>query len=374
MLAHYTSVDKLTVNEAYGFSLVLLLSRFAVPLFVFISGVVLFYNSRDKKFKTVSFLRNRLLKIFLPYVLWSMIFYFAYKGSPFNLLQDTKTITEKILNGSAMYHLWYMAMIFQFYLIYPFIRKTIIKMFDRKDSVGILSLITIFLLYYLVLNISYKYVPLYVRKHGGNTLINYILRYRDRNILLWFFYFIFGAYAGIKLDNFKKHVINKFSYVLILFTGLSIYLFYLSIKSVHFINGGYIANHNLTSPIMPIMAVYCTLAILLLYRIAIYLSNLDVVYKLLKIVSKYSLGGYFIHTLMVHYIGDIVPIVFPSMNVEISFILAYSMSATAAVLSTFYICKVPILNILAKGFSKAKSPLKNGLVTVDNYNSLSKRA
>ncbi|RCX19000.1 acyltransferase-like protein [Fontibacillus phaseoli] len=50
---------------------VLGLIRFAVPLFVFITGVVLFYNY-DAKINYVDFLRKRFKQVIIPYLSWTV--------------------------------------------------------------------------------------------------------------------------------------------------------------------------------------------------------------------------------------------------------------------------------------------------------------
>src|SRR5690242_5000258 len=67
-ISHYDLVNNLFtlfLNQA---------SRFAVPLFFLISGFVL--EVSNKPIKYITFLKKRLGKIFIPYIFWSLIYYF----------------------------------------------------------------------------------------------------------------------------------------------------------------------------------------------------------------------------------------------------------------------------------------------------------
>ncbi|MCK2000075.1 acyltransferase family protein [[Brevibacterium] frigoritolerans] len=93
------------------------MSRFAVPLFLMISGAMLLHKEESIK----SFFQKRAGKILLPFVVWSVI-YFLYKS---NGHFDPKLFVTQILGAKIYYHLWYFYILIPLYLFIPFIRKVV---------------------------------------------------------------------------------------------------------------------------------------------------------------------------------------------------------------------------------------------------------
>jgi peptidoglycan/LPS O-acetylase OafA/YrhL len=100
-------------------------SDFSIPAFVMISGLVLFYRYFDSwnPKMTLSFYRKRIQFVFIPYLIWSLF----YCGS--NLMinpyfRDGMTFMHffhNLLWGEMSYHLYFMVLILQFYVIFPFL-------------------------------------------------------------------------------------------------------------------------------------------------------------------------------------------------------------------------------------------------------------
>ena len=91
--------------------------KFSVPGFVLLSGLVLSYSYRNKAFSYSGFLKGRLAYIVVPYLVWSGI-YFTFK--------TPETITAALImlaQGKAMFHLYFIVIIFQFYLLLPLFLK-----------------------------------------------------------------------------------------------------------------------------------------------------------------------------------------------------------------------------------------------------------
>lgn len=100
-----------------------MLSYFPVQLFVLLSGLVLFYRYEDNwTWNTLGqYVRKRLMYIVVPYVVWSVLYDFGYywlshrswEGISFSVFG------EKLLTGNANYHLYFMVIILQFYVLFP---------------------------------------------------------------------------------------------------------------------------------------------------------------------------------------------------------------------------------------------------------------
>ncbi|RKR85502.1 surface polysaccharide O-acyltransferase-like enzyme [Mucilaginibacter gracilis] len=99
------------------------LVRFAVPVFVMISGALLLH--RD--YEIGDFLKKRLVRIVIPFLFWSLIYiayeYYnediAYTG---NVGETLHQVLHFLKYGSS-YHLWYVYMLIGLYLFVPIIGK-----------------------------------------------------------------------------------------------------------------------------------------------------------------------------------------------------------------------------------------------------------
>ncbi|TBL75066.1 acyltransferase [Paenibacillus thalictri] len=101
------------------------LSNFAVPVFLMLSGLVLFYRySGDWSGKqALVFYRRRIQQIVIPYLVWSLFYYFydqwLYNDSSVPLHFDGEEFLDLLPWADASYHLYYIIIIVQFYLLFP---------------------------------------------------------------------------------------------------------------------------------------------------------------------------------------------------------------------------------------------------------------
>lgn len=104
--------------------LVALINRtlhFAVPAFVFLSAVVL-TRSLLKRFKPGQYFWRRLTRGAWPYLLWSglyMLWYVWTGQRPASTLTDPDKITLYLLYGKASYHLYFLLVALQVYVLIP---------------------------------------------------------------------------------------------------------------------------------------------------------------------------------------------------------------------------------------------------------------
>lgn len=105
--------------------------RFAVPLFFIISGFVLEISFKSEGFW--SFIKRRFSKIFIPYVLWSLFYYYFVYAS------NDDSLVKVFLTGNASYQLYFIPALLIFYLTFPLIRK-LVHRFSNK----IILVLTVF--------------------------------------------------------------------------------------------------------------------------------------------------------------------------------------------------------------------------------------
>lgn len=97
-----------------------LLSRFAVPVFVMISGAMFLDPSRDMPF---SRLLKQIKRILITFVFWSFCFALleSAKDASMLSLDYFRLVLEKTICGH--YHMWFLYMIVGLYIATPFLRK-----------------------------------------------------------------------------------------------------------------------------------------------------------------------------------------------------------------------------------------------------------
>ncbi|MBM3123682.1 MAG: hypothetical protein FJZ87_01260 [Chloroflexi bacterium] len=95
------------------------LSRVAVPLFFMVPGYLLLSKTESVS----AFFQRRLVRVFVPFLLWSVI-YLVWKqegfGNPF--MELMKSYLVRILRGPRENHLWFFYELFGLYLFTPILR------------------------------------------------------------------------------------------------------------------------------------------------------------------------------------------------------------------------------------------------------------
>ncbi len=100
------------------------LSRLSVPIFVMLSGALLL----PKEYGIRVFLRKRLVRLLIPFLFWSLIYFgnTIYNefdtGHTMSFVEIAQTIFVQLRDGSSL-HLWYVYMIIGLYLFVPIIGK-----------------------------------------------------------------------------------------------------------------------------------------------------------------------------------------------------------------------------------------------------------
>ena len=177
--------------------------RFCVPLFVALSGYAL-ASKYGESLDIISFFRRRVLKLVPAYILWSIIFV-IFIDRDYSLL----TFVQRLLHGTADYHLYFVPMIFVLYLLFP-----ILRFFMRRFSnLTLFILLGVQLISYIILS------PRFV-----GTLIESKMLI-DQNQYVYFFnwigYFGLGMWFGFGSLIRRSRIMTPF-FFLCLLAGLGL--------------------------------------------------------------------------------------------------------------------------------------------------------
>ncbi|MBP2000583.1 surface polysaccharide O-acyltransferase-like enzyme [Paenibacillus shirakamiensis] len=294
-MAHYGADPAIRLGDGVLLALLVLLSKFAVPVFIFITGVLMFYNYQDEM-KYGKFYAKRAKDIGVPFLLWS-IFYItlnhAWEG---NNLQGILSNLEMIITGKSSYHLWYVFMIIQFYLLFPLFRKLVLSVFKRLSARWrTVAVIGSGIAYTALLPFIFTIMPGFERANiPGITALFTI--YADRNALYYLFYFVLGAAAGLHIEHWRNVVKQtQFLYGTVFTVYLGWFLY-------HIVEGfqtgdGIVIQFEGLALLRPAMAIFLTSSILVYYRLAMYLSTVEDRFwvRCISGMGMLSYGAYLMH-------------------------------------------------------------------------------
>ncbi|WLR57800.1 acyltransferase [Mesobacillus subterraneus] len=167
------------------------ISRFGTPMFAMMSGFLLFYQTRTRGFQLKRFLSSRFTKIGIPFLVWSVFYllftYFILKINP--MRDGMESFLINFLSGNAFYHLYFISIVFQFYLIFP-----ILQLFRSKIMWPFLLVLAGLINWYFVkVDVSAQF-------EGVAGLI-----LSQRAFLPeWIFFFIFGGIFSLLLGDSSR--------------------------------------------------------------------------------------------------------------------------------------------------------------------------
>lgn len=255
--------------------------NFAVPLFLFLSVLLLVRKHiNDEKFETLKFYKRRFLKTLPLYLFYVILYYFYLRFIGVELIPFSEKpidfFANYILQGSIFYHLYFMPIIFQLYLLFPIIIK--IAKAVKKISLPLLpnsflSLSALVLMQYLFQLIHARYIWPHFQK-PAIIIFTYLLPIG------------IGIWCALNYEKLKKSIPVGLAISVIAF--ISGYIF------VHYSLFPTCSIHGLIFPLYT-----ATASVVLLY-ISIFMSQKleDFIKTFLLKISAYSFTIYLIHPLM----------------------------------------------------------------------------
>lgn len=195
VLIHATSKPVAELDSAsasfFLYKILNTLSTFAVPSFIFMSGFVLVYNYMDKPFtrqSVMQFYKKRLLYIVIPYLFFSVFYFvlvhiFIYDQRDWIALGRT-FLADFFIQGRTFYHLYFMYVIVQFYLIFPFVWRLFQKPWFSRHAIWIGVLVQLVFIY------GNGYFDLFPKK----SII----------FVTYFSYFLTGGYLSVLYGEWRK--------------------------------------------------------------------------------------------------------------------------------------------------------------------------
>lgn len=290
IFAHDPLITK-NLTLALGVGLLFNLVKFAVPAFVLVSGLVL-VRKYIKGLNTHQFYQKRFRELLIPYLLWSLIYQLYYTSGTGHPQINLLAWIYQSLTGTAAYHLWYVVLIIQFYLAFPLATPFFRWLQGTRHLWSVL--LAAGLVYLLLMYLSFYVIPAHP-EWMANHISYWLIKFRDRNLFFWWFYFLAGGAIALRLPVFYQHLHQYLHYYLLLWCLLMFWVtreLYPSILSQQL-------NLNLASSLKPSMFFFTGVSLALLFIVCLGLSDhpANFLVSLLKAFGRYSQGAYFIHAL-----------------------------------------------------------------------------
>jgi len=165
----------------------------AVAVFIFISGVALTLRYHQQILEWGPFVKRRLRRILWPFILWSL-FYLVVINRGLWITYGPLSLAGTFL-GFSMYHLYYIVIILQLYLIYPLLLRL-----HQKLPYGWLPVL------FFLLGIWFE----------KQTVMVGPWRITDRLCLTYGGYFSLGIYAGLVWPRWRQVLGKARSWLFIL--------------------------------------------------------------------------------------------------------------------------------------------------------------
>lgn len=274
-------------------------TRFALPLFMVMSGWALAYNAKpEEDIDYAVFIKKRVKNILTPYLVWSVVYFIFYLTYIHKVplgggkLEDVALFAQQpwqlipiflknLLFGWNYVHLYFIILIFQFYLIFPLIIGPIRRVKSPLRFLTVASVLYILLMIYLF----------YFRVLTGNLALDIFVRYYAGMLISWYVYFLIGILIGMHFQAFNDFA-NKHSLKMIALYVLTTVLVLVEAWST---SPGDIP--KLTSLRVTVF-LNTLVSIFFYFRVSQLLKGRKLGYKLVQITGRHSFTIYFVHLML----------------------------------------------------------------------------
>lgn len=251
--------------------------RFAVPLFIVLSGFLLYYSGMNsQKASNSNFLMKRLNKILIPYIIWTLI-YMLYSirhnlGNAFTATFMYRLMTN-LIYGKAAPQLYFIIIILQMYLLYGLLERLMNSKYEKLFMVAAL-----FVTAYI--NLGAYLFRWYIYIIPKVSVGYYIL------FPTWLFYFVFGMYFAKHGDRLKPMLITS---------KLKLGLLWVASLAVLYIDSR--LSNTYGSSMKPTVMIYCFTSFMFFYSVFSAESLKESAF--IRWISEQSFFIYFCHVLLI---------------------------------------------------------------------------
>lgn len=271
------------------------------------------------------------------------VFYATYQ----NIGDFSGFVYTLAMNLLGNYHVWFILLIFQFYILYHLFIKFKKDIISPKKVIALAFIVNI--LYLAFFNLTEPF-----------SKSSFLLSFWDRGYWVpfigWIFYFVLAYYSGRNYQYFLS-LLNKYHYWIYIGLALSLILVLFNNQFEIFPYGSKRID----------MIPFTTFMIMTLL---ITLRKLKKVNPLVKLISNYSFGIYLLHMFFISVVNKAIEIVGWNLS-YFGIVPIFVFSIAASVIATYLIHKLPFGKYIVGSVNKSKSDIfktKNELPPATSFN------
>ena len=265
----------------------LMLLQFGREVFFTLTAFVLVFAAIRRPVSARPFWRKRFTLVFIPYLTWSVIYELV--RDPTNHGWSWTHFGYDLVTGTAEYHLYFLLVTMQLYLVFPLLWKFVRRTADH--AVGILAVVT-------AANVAWLSVLQYV--HPSSPTMTWFYTRAYELLPTYSMYVLAGAYAAVHYDRIQAFV-ERNRRRLLAVAGVS------AVVAI----GAYVAqlrimqNYQASSVLQPAMIASCVAAVIVIYLIGNrWASGPRRGLRLVAVGSEISFGVYLAHPLVLKLLTD----------------------------------------------------------------------
>jgi peptidoglycan/LPS O-acetylase OafA/YrhL len=278
---HAIAFTELPSNATAGAAMMLL--QFGREVFFALSGFVLVYSAPAGRLGPGQLWQRRVPLVAIPYVVWTVIYWFVTPGGR----PGIGTLGSDLLDGNAEYHLYFLVVTIQLYLVFPWLLRFVRRTADR--AVLVLAVIGTLNLAWLA---ALQYAP-----QGGFWWV------RAYELLpTYAIYVLAGCFAAVHFERWRAWV-----------AGHSRRLLWLAGTAAIVAEGAYglqlqlggMAPRAANAVLQPAMVASCLAAVIVVYLIgARWAGGARAGRRTVVLASEVSFGVYLAHPLILQLLLD----------------------------------------------------------------------
>ena len=275
-----------------------IVTRFAVPIFFFISAFGLFYRlDLDAPFDYRNFMRRRFKTVLIPYLAWSIL-YLVHDGWFYHVGFPAVDYLIKILFfGIAKYQLYFLVILLWFYALMP-LWIAIVRRITPRGLIALLIAQTAFD-YFSSYNQPFN---AYVYALPQDDLLRWFLYFRLNWLVLHYvFIFVLGGWLAVRWERFEEFMRSNVKGISIAFvaTLIGMLMHYRYIINVMGLPPE--AAINIAHQLSPIGILY-TIAASIFFFALFTTVDFGMLNGGLAMLGRHSYFAYLVHPLVITYL------------------------------------------------------------------------